>query len=210
MVRISAWLAKQEQFVPSRSTLSSLCLLHVISTLALVSRRSKINHFAGKQAGCRGLQCFLRRVGLLWRPSQELPSSCQSWWIEGNCRNVQKCFIVLWLFKQMDTGWTPGCAGCGQWPKRRSLQIYMLFLWSNFVIISCVSALPIVGESQEYYNVTYCCFRKKRFIQKLVWERICMKLRHSGHKLLHFVIAIAEHAAYTTHTHNTTITVTKQ
>lgn len=38
----------------------------------------KINHFAGKQAGCRGSQCFLQRVGLLWRPSKELPSSCQS------------------------------------------------------------------------------------------------------------------------------------
>lgn len=38
----------------------------------------QINHFAGKQAGCRGLQCFLQRVGLLWRPSKELPSSCQN------------------------------------------------------------------------------------------------------------------------------------
>lgn len=38
---------------------------------------------------------LFQRVDLFWRPREELPSSCQSWWIEGNCRNVQKCSIVL-------------------------------------------------------------------------------------------------------------------
>jgi len=38
----------------------------------------KINHFAGKRAGSRALQCFLQGAGLFWRPSIELPSSCQS------------------------------------------------------------------------------------------------------------------------------------
>lgn len=71
--------------------------------------------------------------------------------------------------------------------KRGEFANVCAFFKSNFVIISSVSALLIVGESEEYNDFAFLLLFLKEIIQnqKLFCERFCMELRPTGHKLLH-------------------------